>query len=392
MAFLDPIGSVLRTMTGSPPATAPAGRGATTRVITPYDAAAHVRTTFAPLFTDTFTSSMSSVLADAASGAFDDAKLAGEAEQLTRRLQQYQAGEGAAAVGVTAGGPTSGVGTARGANAAPTPGTVDPTGPSGAAYVADQRRLLAVNQQQAEHRRQRVAESLPARFTTGAQLPSTLSGGLDPRTFRPANEQQAKALAERLAMDLTIGAAELEVLGTRLDVARFDATHAGGGAAQAAVGALEQQYAARQKALLELARIVDATTGTGQGLADVPAAARAALDAGQVVRVASRARQAGASDADVETITDLQVVVEDEARTGNSSYVHAVAARYTDTLLEQMRRDFREDMERDRQEWQRMMDRRADEAAAQRRAESRAADEQAAAVRSLERKALFAVR
>jgi hypothetical protein len=296
-----------------------------------------------PLFQQSFTASMSTVLDEAMQGRYEDQDLLAQAQMLRDKLAAHQAVSGTELIG---GGPSAVAGPGAGAHAAP-----------GAS--SDQRALLENYAAQAQTRLARVSASL-GRFKAGHTLPSAASGQLDIHHFQPRNEAEAGAFAERLAIDLTEGAAQLEVLATQLDVARFDAANGTGVGADAKVADLEQQVATQQAYVIDVAGVVDSVSGNV--VSNTQVAYNSAAGKG-----ASEALRDGASLHDVETIRRAAAMADQEATTGNSSLVNNMRAALSSVVVEMMREQSERDKEREA-EADRAAERKADEQYAENKA------------------------
>lgn len=296
---------------------------------------------YAPLIRQTFVQTVTDVLQRAQHGAYDDPAVTAEIQRLRAKIRAASATQPPEATPPPA---RSGSDTG-GAHAAPTIADTH-----GSSVAADARQLAVLEQQQAQTRLARVRQTLSARFTRGASIASALDGGLDVSTFRPASKEQAAAYAERLAMDMTEGAAQLEVTASQLQLARIDA--ASNPARHHDVTVLEQQYAREQAALLTIAAEVDRQSGGSVGQTiRVGAAASASLVA--------EARRAGMDEQTVHQLATLDSLARDEAATGNSQSVNALQSRLNTTIMNWF---FQREADRDtlRREEQRRQDEQRD--------------------------------
>jgi len=156
--------------------------------------------------------------------------------------------------------------------------------------VATQHQLMELDVQQAQARQSKVHASLTQRFSSGAQLPSALTGQLDYHTFRPRTRADADAFAQRMAIDVTDGAAALEVTATKLQLAKADAAlKPADAAASAAVAALVTQYDSQQARVLDMVQVVDAQTGGSISKDTPPSAPDRVMAAVSAAAVASNA-------------------------------------------------------------------------------------------------------
>ena len=344
LTFLDAIGVTQPTLLGTP-------RTGTGSPLGASDTASELQRMFAPRFQQTFTTSMSTVLTDALQGRFDDPTLTAETETLVQRLGR-QASIGQSQLGapglrapvrdaIMGGGPAASAG-GGGAHAAPDAAAA--TGVAGVAATADERRLLEIYSQQAEGRLSRVSASLHGRLGQGAAMPSAASGQLDIHNFKPQNEQQAAAFAERLAIDLTEGAARLDVVGTKLELARFDA-QAGSTQAAALVVSLEREYDAQQAFVIDVATVVDGASGNS-----IAKTAASTPDSVELSRVADTAAREGVERDDAELLSGAYSFAAEEDLTGNSQLVNNLRQDLSTVLINWMAKDAAKDRIRAQEE------------------------------------------
>ncbi len=389
----------------------------------------------APIFQNRFDASINDVFVQAARGGFDNADLAEEASRIRARLDaaretRTQAGHPAApSGGDQAGGalggpapspaPPADLGGSVGAHAGPAPSPAQPGNDVAgvdSARAADERALLDVTARQAQWRRDRVAESLPARFTAGSALRTTLDGHVDPRDLRPHDAAEATAIAERLAMDLAIGAADLELIATKLDLARHDAAHAPSAATNAAVAGLEQAMDRQQSVVVNLAEAVDSIAGGSITDSDGGAAAARAnallqrsddpsvdptLSAEErgMAAVVEAVEENGGDAADIAAVATMHDGVVQEATTGSSPIIDRIKTSVADALIFLMNEDMKrterrheaEDKraERDREFQERLTEQRAVAAREQKRLDE-LAEARAAAARAAREQAILA--
>ena len=306
---------------------------------------------YAPVIRQTFVQTVTDVMQRAQHGAYDDPDVAAEIKRLRAKILASSApnspgltpspGSGAHAGPVDPlGGPpgtVDGSADAGGARAAP-----PMTDSAGGAVSADARRLAILEQQQAQTRLERVRATLHARFTHGATMASALDGGLDIASFRPASKAQAAAFAERLAIDLTEGAAQLEVTASQLQLARIDA--ASDPSRRPAVAELEQRFAREQSLLVRIAAEVDQRSG-----GSVQQSIRAG--SAPLSALASEARRAGMDEQTVRELGTLDSMAREEAATGNSQSVNALQSRLNSTIMNwfMQREAQRDEMRREEQ-------------------------------------------
>ena len=229
--------------------------------------------------------------------------------------------------------------------------------------VAAQRDLYAVRVAQSEARLQNVSTSLAQQFPAAAKLPSASTGQWDPATFTPRSAEEAEALAQRLVVDATEGAARLEIVQTQLDAARLEARqHGSTPETQAKVRQLEAAYD-RQRAYVDsLATAVDRQSGGSMTQAGIAAmAGRSLRNAGDIPvdELVDAMRTSGMSDAQIQRVVGAsELAVEQERTPGGSVRLKRIATKLTETLIlqfnhqreafaERMRdRDQRRDAER----------------------------------------------
>lgn len=360
MAFLAGIGNIAANVRRDRDSSNPSTGGS-------LDAGTLLSRRLAPTFQSAFRSTLGTMLADAVGGRFEDPHLTAEADSLVRRLATRQASDGAAAVGAN---PTASVAGGGGADAAPAPA---PAASLGVELIADERRLLEVYSQQAQQRLGRVSSSLNDRFQAGHSLPPAASGRLDYRNFRPKDKAEAQAFAERLAIDLTVGAAKLEAVATELDLVRHDAQHSPSTANAATVKRLEVEYERQQQYVLDLADVVDGVSG------DSISGVQASADNGQLGKVISNAVRDGATHHDVAKLRKLHSLVVDEAATGNSALVNNVQQNVVSMLLQmQLRSEHRKTEQQRRDNERAHEEQRLSQRSAERRSEDARADALAA--------------
>jgi hypothetical protein len=132
--------------------------------------------------------------------------------------------------------------------------------PEAATFLAaiDQRRNI-VGQRLATSvtRLGEVAAKLDAEYPLADVLQPASTGTWDPATFQPRSEGEARAFAQRMAIDMTEAAARLDVVKNELDAARLDAQATPNAASQAKVKELTQSASRQMQYLAKLSSIVD---------------------------------------------------------------------------------------------------------------------------------------
>lgn len=203
--------------------------------------------------------------------------------------------------------------------------------PQAAAFLAavDQRREL-VDQRLATSvsRLMDVAAKLDEEYPLAEVLAPASTGTWDPATFRPRNEAEAQAFAQRMAIDMTEAAARLDIVKNELDGARLDAQASNTGAARAKVQELTQDVSRQMEYLSKLASIVD---GASEGsVADVGAEAlsgstlRASADV-STRELAREMQSMGFDSAEIERMLGAgEVSVEEQKAPGGSSRLRQI--------------------------------------------------------------------
>jgi hypothetical protein len=195
-----------------------------------------------------------------------------------------------------------------------------------------ERQALVLEAQQAAVRVTKVSSSLNARFKEGAAL----TGQLDLANLPVTDEKSAVAVGQRLAIDLTVGAAQLDQTTAELAVARTDVTAAPGNtSATAKVAELEAKYIDQQKRLMEISAAVDEIASDGESAPlDVAAALpENSRDREASAAVANQSARLGATADTSQLMGELVEMARDEAKTGNSKAVNAVQGQVATILM-----------------------------------------------------------
>lgn len=279
----------------------------------------------------------------------------------------------------------------------PGAGTVDVAvtagGATGAAAIAAERELYAAQAEKSASRLANISGKLRAEYPLAASLDSASTGTWDPATFRPSSRQEAKAFAQRMAIDTAEAAARLDVLKAQVDGARLDLQATGSPEARAQLdeltGALERQldYVAKLAGIVD-----DASHGS------FTAAGEDALD-GRTLRVADdvatrelvvEMRAQGFDDADIALMLGAgEIAIEEERTPGGSTRLreatddmsHHFAERLLTRSLEQRDEELRriERKEVEQRATERRDAKRRDAQRADQRREQQLADRQVAA-------------
>jgi hypothetical protein len=303
----------------------------------------------------TFTNSMDTVINTAATGTFDDPALAAEAAALRARLEKGTQQTGtvwtapapaAPAPGITGGGSVSPSGVTPIADATAGQATLAPTGTvvgNGAAtapattpvltpgygaeqFAADQQALLKTYVRQATHRRERVQETLASQFPDGSKIGSLADAHSGDDRLVAKTGEQADAIAQRLAMDMTFAAADMEVAAAELELARNEESSAGlptGTKTQAAQAA----YTGARERVDRLSRLVK-EIGGGEAIQNMEQNATGALDA-TAQNALNTAKRQGASAEEIDRMGALLEVVDEQATTGKSETLQEFSADLT---------------------------------------------------------------
>lgn len=339
---------------------------------------AELRRKLAPAFRTSFDAGIERVLDGATSGEFEDPQIAARIKALEQRLRQRSMAQLS---------PTPPLPRAGGANGGVAGGTGGQR-PGGlpdvvSASPVEARELLELQSQQAAARLSKVSASVRSRFHDWNADPHVARADL--RTFTPRTREQAEAFAQRLVVELTEGAAKLEVAATQLELARFEAQRAPNAEATREVAQLEAQHAALERYVIEVAEVVDRQSD------DAVSRTAPAADA-QLGSVVGEAVRNGISGEDLEKLRKAVTIAGEEAATGNSQVVNDIQHQLSDTMFSIMRSKWRRDEERAEQDQRRYEHMRLEQRASERTQRQRASDERAsqlAAQRSAEVAALY---
>lgn len=336
-------------------------------------------------FNTSFQRTAATVFDIAAGGGFDDEVLARKEANLLDRLRGAASQFGGDVLG---GGGSGGPTVVGGSHAAPVVSVND--------FNATARELLDVRLEQSKARVAKVGQQLAARYPAAASIPN----GYNPTTYIPKSEDDARAFAERIAVDLTTGAAELEVVKSNLDIARFEAENRGvNPATDAKVAALQAQYDRQIAAVDSLAVAVDKVTGGAVSDVGEDVLAGQSLRAAEDVPVealAAEMRRAGLDEDSIEAVTGAGELAVEEAQSPGGSkrldtIVDTAKTAMVKWILDQWKKDSVKAAEERRISDEKAEDRRAEQVAINRNANRRAADENAAEQAAAERRARFQI-
>jgi hypothetical protein len=292
---------------------------------------------FRGTISNTFDQTLTGVLNDANRGVFDDPAISAQIASLKQRIlagknaanppgssAAGQAVSGAGALGAPTPGQLSGGGpTSTGANAAPTSSPSD-----------DSAQLLQLQLAQAQHRLAAVSQSLQGNYPAAAQLPSALTGGFDFENYRPRTKEDAKAFAQRMAIDVTEGSAQLEVTAAQLEIAKHAAQNTPGPQANNAVRQLQAQFDQQQNLVLAMADVVDRISGGA-----ISKVQGSAPDAATVDMQDAGLAGGATSATDAAKLDKLDAIVNQQTTTGHSADLafvqHQMSQFLTNWILKQ---------------------------------------------------------
>lgn len=217
--------------------------------------------------------------------------------------------------------------------------------------VVEQRAQLALLQDTTRYRATQIHENLPRRdeFTKGAELPSFKQTKADPMAVQPKSRDEARALGERMTIDMVEGVAELDVIGADIAAAKHDLNRSPGQNPAAAdkVAKLEQHYRAQHSYLDRLMEAYEKHTGKDASLTG-------ATDTGAPESAQKQAQEvAGLRDAAVEEATTGESERVNAARNALvTSFIHAAdtATRSIDRMVDDSRRERAESDSRNRKQ------------------------------------------
>lgn len=309
----------------------------------------------------TFNTSMDTVISKAADGTFDDPALAAEAAALRARLEKgtqqtgtiwaapastgtspaVDATTGQAALelsptGIPSNGGPSGIspGTGSGADfgtgtSSGAPSSAMPAltpGYGAEQFAADQQALLKTYVRQASFRRERVQETLASQFPEGSRIGSLADAHSGDKRLVATTGEQADAIAQRLAMDMTFAAADMEVAAAELELAR-NQDSSSGAATGARSQAAQSAYTAARERVDRLGNLVQ-EIGGGEAIQNLEDSATGGLDATAQNALRTAARQ-GASADELDRMGALLEVVDEQATTGKSEALQDFSADLT---------------------------------------------------------------
>lgn len=218
--------------------------------------------------------------------------------------------------------------------------TVTTSGATGDDAIAAERELYAAQAEKSASRLANISGKLRAEYPLAASLASASTGTWDPATFRPKSREQAKAFAQRMAIDTAEAAARLDVLKAQLDGARLDAQSGASPEAQAQVeqlgAALDRQF----DYVAKLAGIVDRASSGSLGDAGDDALRGGTLrmpDDVALRDLVTDMRAQGFDDADIAIVIGAgEVAIEEDQSPGGSQRLRQTTADMSDYFAERL--------------------------------------------------------